>query len=92
MITTRLPAGKPRRLKYLRANYQMYLLLIPGVFWLFVYRFLPLIGLTIAFKDFKLFAGPTIFSALVNSRWASANCPCLRCNTPRLFSIAATSR
>ena len=64
-----MQARKSKRLVYFRRNYQLYLLLIPGIFWLFVYRFLPLFGLSIAFKDFKLFSGPNIFAALVNSEW-----------------------
>ncbi len=77
-----VPMRKSNRRAYFRRNYQLYVLLIPGIFWLFVYRFLPLFGLSIAFKNFKLFSGPTVISALINSDWVGLD------NFRRIFGSA----
>ena len=44
---------------YLRQHWVLYLMLIPGLFFLFLYKLLPLWGLQIAFKDFKIFSAET---------------------------------
>lgn len=40
-----------------RVNYQYYVLLIPAVILVILFQFVPLYGLTIAFKDFSIFTG-----------------------------------
>jgi putative aldouronate transport system permease protein len=55
--------------KYVTANYDMYLMLIPGLVWLIVYKFIPLYGISIAFKEFDLFAGSSVFDSIAKSRW-----------------------
>jgi putative aldouronate transport system permease protein len=73
-ITARLRPGiKPRKpyglLAYLRDHYLLYLMLIPGLFFLIVYKFLPLYGITIAFKDYSIFAGSNPIDAIAKSPW-----------------------
>lgn len=63
-------ARKMRSLgSYLRQHWVLYLMLIPGLFFLFIYKLLPLWGLQIAFKDYKLFAAETPWKAITESAW-----------------------
>lgn len=55
---------------YLRQHWVLYLMLIPGLFFLFIYKLLPLWGLQIAFKDYKIFAAADPWSAMAASDWA----------------------
>lgn len=43
--------------RYLSRSYQLYLLLLPALLYLFVYRYVPIYGLQIAFKDYSPFLG-----------------------------------
>ena len=58
--------GMPRRReslsKYLIRNRWMYLFLLPGVVFLFIFNYVPIYGIIIAFKDFKFNRG--IFGSL----------------------------
>lgn len=54
---------------YIREHYIMYLMLLPGLFFLIVYKFLPLYGITIAFKDYSIFAGNNPLDAIAKSEW-----------------------
>ena len=49
-----------RFFRYVRRHPMMYLMLIPGLFFLFIYKFAPLYGILIAFKDYNIFAGNTV--------------------------------
>ncbi len=40
-----------------RKNYDLYLLLIPGLLFLLVFKYTPIYGLVIAFQDFNIFKG-----------------------------------
>ncbi len=44
-------------------NYELYLLLLPAIIYLFIFNYLPMVGITIAFKDFKPITG------IFNSPW-----------------------
>lgn len=55
--------------RYFRSNYDLYLMCIPGLAFLIVYKFTPLLGLSLAFKDFNLFAGDNIIDSIVQSPW-----------------------
>ena len=46
-----------RVLKPYLINYDLYLLLIPVLIWYFIFRYLPIYGVQIAFKDFMPFKG-----------------------------------
>ncbi|MBD2846300.1 sugar ABC transporter permease [Paenibacillus sp. IB182496] len=57
---TRTPrAGKerPARLPQIKRNYDLYLLLVPGLVFLLLFKYAPIYGLVIAFQDFNIFAG-----------------------------------
>jgi putative aldouronate transport system permease protein len=55
--------------RYFLKNWQLYLLSVPGLTYLVVYKFMPLYGLTIAFKDFSLFTGDSILESIALSPW-----------------------
>jgi len=66
------PGIKPRKpgfWSYFKEHYLLYLMLIPGLFFLIVYKFFPLYGLTIAFKDYSIFAGSNPIDAIAKSEW-----------------------
>lgn len=42
---------------YLRKNYEYYVLLIPALVLIILFQYVPMYGLTIAFKDFNIFRG-----------------------------------
>jgi putative aldouronate transport system permease protein len=50
-------------------NWDMYILLIPGFAFLFVFHFLPSLGVVIAFKDFNIFLGDSPLEAIAQSPW-----------------------
>lgn len=40
-------------MQYVRKHYQIYLVLIPAVFYFFIFNYLPMFGLTLAFQDYR---------------------------------------
>ncbi len=54
---------------YIKSNGTLYLLLLPGLLFLIIYKFLPLYGITIAFKDYNIFAGSDPMEAIRLSPW-----------------------
>ncbi|MDQ0062186.1 putative aldouronate transport system permease protein [Paenibacillus harenae] len=46
-----------RRWKLIRGNLDMYALLIPGIVFLLLFKYSPMYGVVIAFKDFNIFSG-----------------------------------
>ena len=54
---------------YMRAHPFLYLMLVPGLFFLFIYKFWPLYGLAMAFKDYNIFAGKNPMDAVAVSPW-----------------------
>ena len=50
--------------QFLLHNWRLYLLLLPGIIWLVVFCYLPMYGVTIAFKDFNSKLG------IMGSHWA----------------------
>lgn len=51
---------------YLRRDRFIYLLLLPGILWYFVFCYLPMFGIVIAFKDYKPFFG---IEGIFTSEW-----------------------
>ena len=58
-----------RFFRYVRRHPRMYLMQIPGLFFLFIYKFAPLYGILIAFKDYNIFAGSNPIDAIAKSPW-----------------------
>lgn len=80
-ITRPLPA-KSSGWNYLKKNYGLYLMLIPGALLIIVFRYLPLSGLLIAFKDYNIFAGDSLLSSIMESPWVGLD------NFKRIFASA----
>ena len=70
------PRKQPLR-AYLRANYDLYLFLIPGLIALVIFKYLPIVGIAVAFKDFSLREG------IFGSPWAEP----LLLHFQRLFAL-----
>ena len=54
---------RPRALQRLLNDRYLLALLLPGIIWFFIYRYLPMLGLLLAFKDFSFSKG------IFGSRW-----------------------
>lgn len=59
---------KPFR-QYFKVNYALYLMSVPGLIYVIGYKFLPLIGLQLAFKDYDMFAGNGLLDSMLKSPW-----------------------
>jgi putative aldouronate transport system permease protein len=57
-------------LLYIKQHPMMYIMLIPGLFFLFIYKLAPLYGILIAFKDYNIFLGDNPIEAIGLSPWA----------------------
>lgn len=62
-------APRPATLRYFRRNYDLYLLLLPGIAYLLLFKYAPLYGLLIAFKDYDIFAGDNPLHSIFVSTW-----------------------
>ena len=59
-----------RKLKYIRRNYDLYLLLIPALLILIIFHFVPMWGLQMGFRKYKLTAGGQgPWHAISASKW-----------------------
>ncbi|TVX96278.1 ABC transporter permease [Cohnella terricola] len=56
--------GRTQWVSQVRRNYDLYLLLIPGLVFLAIFKYTPIYGLVIAFQDFNIFKG------IDGSEWA----------------------
>lgn len=56
-ITTKRPAKKKRQLSKAIQNFDMYLMLIPGIAFILIFKYLPMYGLSIAFEKYNVFSG-----------------------------------
>jgi len=54
---------------YFRQHPTLYLMLAPGLIFLIVYKFTPLYGVLMAFKDYNIFAGANPIDAIAKSPW-----------------------
>ncbi|NLO37359.1 MAG: sugar ABC transporter permease [Clostridiaceae bacterium] len=57
-------------LSYFRRNYDMYLLLVPALIFITIFNLVPMYGITLAFKDYNMFAADTPFMSVFKSPWA----------------------
>ena len=57
--------------KYLQQNFDLYLLLLPALIYVFIFHLLPMVGILIAFKDYNMFQVPgDPFRSILESPWA----------------------
>jgi len=52
---------------YFKRNYDLYLLLVPGLIYAAVFKLLPLLGISIAFVDYNIFASTNPIKAILAS-------------------------
>lgn len=64
-----VPNKNPRGpfLPYFKRNFDMYLLLLPGLLYAIVFKLLPLMGISIAFVDYNMFGSSNALTAIFNS-------------------------
>ena len=60
---------RKKRLTYVMHHPAMYIMLLPGLFFLFVYKLFPLYGIQIAFRDYNVFLGSNPIDAIAKSPW-----------------------
>lgn len=68
-------------IKDIRKNYDLYLLLIPGLVMIVLFKYVPMYGITIAFKDFNIFEG------IMKSQWVGFENFQKLFTTPEFFRI-----
>lgn len=56
-------------LKYLKRNYELYLMLLPVLIFVFIFSIVPMYGITLAFKDYDMFAADTPLMSIFESPW-----------------------
>lgn len=54
---------------YFKQHKILYFMLIPGLFFLIIYKFLPLYGIQMAFRDYNIFLGANPIDAIAKSPW-----------------------
>lgn len=64
----RLKAKKKSRIKTLKENRELLALTIPGAIWFLVLAYLPMFGVIIAFKNWRIEGG--FLESLMKSKWA----------------------
>lgn len=57
-------------ISYFKRNYDMYLLLVPGLLFVLIFNIFPLYGITLAFKDYNMFIADSPFLSVFQSPWA----------------------
>lgn len=67
----REPIGKQIKdtFRYIRLHPSLYLMLIPGLVLLAIFEFLPYYGITMAFKDYNIFAADNPLASIAASEW-----------------------
>ena len=61
---------KPRRKRWTSDDTELTLLGLPAAIWYAVFCYLPMFGLIIAFKNFKITPGKSFLYSLFHSDWA----------------------
>lgn len=62
---------KESKLKKLKSNKEFFFITLPGVIWFLIFAYLPMIGIVIAFKNWKISGG--FIESLINSEWVGFN-------------------
>ena len=60
---------KPNKLSRMRADIFLYLLLLPAILSVLVFKYIPIPGLIIAFKDYSLIDATNALTAMFTSKW-----------------------
>lgn len=54
---TEIGSNKANKIRIVKKNIDLYLLLIPGLIFIIIFKYTPMYGLLIAFQDFNIFSG-----------------------------------
>lgn len=71
MNTKKTKGIKKRRSRWTKDDTELALLALPTTVWYILFSFLPMFGIIIAFKEFRIKGG--FLSSIVNSSWAGGN-------------------
>lgn len=55
--------------RYLKRNYGLYLMLLPALVFVLIFNIAPMYGITIAFKDYDMFAADSPLISIFKSEW-----------------------
>lgn len=70
MTTLRQNKPKPNTtFAYVKRHYMLYLMLIPGLVYIVIFKLLPYWGIQIAFRDYNIFSGSNPLAAISTSKW-----------------------
>lgn len=61
--------GKKRKLKWTRDDTELTLLATPTIVWYILFCYLPMFGVILAFKDYKIVDGSNFIMSLIKSEW-----------------------
>lgn len=65
--------GKKKHYRWTRDDFELGLLGLPTFIWYALFSFLPMFGLVIAFKQYKVFRGQNFLQNLFSSEWVGFN-------------------
>lgn len=68
-LETKVSQGKRLRPKWTRDDFELGLLGLPAFLWYALFAYLPMFGLVIAFKDFRIKPGSGFLESLFSSKW-----------------------
>ena len=63
------PTLKKRRFRWTRDDTELTLLATPTMIWFLLFCYLPMFGVILAFKDYKIVEGSRFLSSLIKSEW-----------------------
>ena len=61
--------GKKKKLKWTRDDTELTLLATPTIIWYILFCYLPMFGVILAFKDYKIVNGSNFITSLIKSEW-----------------------
>jgi len=73
MSKTNSAKAAPSKLKTAskKKTFFLFTMVLPGAIWLVLLRYLPMIGIVIAFKDYKAYPkAPNLFNNIIHSKWS----------------------
>lgn len=64
-----LPAKPKKRSRWTRDDTELSILALPTTIWYILFCYLPMFGIILAFKDYRITPGTSFFTSLINSEW-----------------------
>ena len=63
-VKKRLKIPLPKHMNIFKVNIPFYIMLLPGVIWYIIFKYIPMYGAVIAFKDYNIAEG------IIGSSWS----------------------